>query len=149
MPYIDWAMEYRTCLRVLGLVVLACGAGSIRADTPAEGAPAPETPPAGVPVGGATPFGAPPAAGPAPAGTEQKSKLVAGLLGIFLGALGIHRFYLGYNTIGIIQVVVSVVVGIPTCGIATAAVSIWGLVEGILILTGSINRDAKGVPLKD
>jgi hypothetical protein len=36
MPYIDWAMKNRACLRILGLVVLACGAGSIRADTAAE-----------------------------------------------------------------------------------------------------------------
>ncbi|NLP14280.1 MAG: TM2 domain-containing protein [Clostridium sp.] len=75
-------------------------------------------------------------------GDEQKSKLAAGLLGIFLGGLGIHRFYLGYTTMGIIQIVVSLI----TCG----AGSIWGFIEGILILCGStITKDAKGNPLKD
>ena len=80
---------------------------------------------------------------------EAKSKVVAGLLGIFLGAFGIHRFYLGYTVIAVIQLVLSIVLGIFTCGIATAAVSIWGLVEGILILCGSvIITDANGQPLQ-
>lgn len=82
-------------------------------------------------------------------GTQYKSKMAAGLLGIFLGALGIHRFYLGYTAIGLIQLLVSVIGGIVTCGIAAAAVGVWGLVEGILILTGSINKDAQGNPLVD
>src|ERR1051326_3372790 len=59
----------------------------------------------------------------------RKSKLVAGLLGIFLGGLGVHRFYLGYIGMGIIQIVVTVL----TCGIG----HFWGLIEGILILAGS------------
>jgi TM2 domain-containing membrane protein YozV len=74
--------------------------------------------------------------------------LTAALLGIFVGAFGIHRFYLGYNTIGIAQLVLGVL-GIVTCGITTIASAIWGLVEGILILTGSINRDAQGRPLTE
>jgi len=76
---------------------------------------------------------------PAPQG-EQKSKLVAGLLGIFLGWLGVHNFYLGYNGKAIGQILLSF-----CCGIGY----IWGLIEGILILVGNINKDAKGVPLKD
>jgi TM2 domain-containing membrane protein YozV/ribosomal protein L40E len=80
---------------------------------------------------------------------EQKSKIAAGLLGIFLGGFGIHNFYLGFTKRGIIQVLSSTVGGILTCGIATVAMSIWGLVEGILILTGSINEDANGMSLKD
>lgn len=39
--------------------------------------------------------------------------------------------------------------GIITCGLASLAMEIWGLVEGIMILTGSIAEDGKGVPLKD
>lgn len=71
----------------------------------------------------------------------QKSKLAAGLLGIFLGGLGVHRFYLGYVGIGIAQIAVSVV----SCGTLGW---IWGLIEGILILTGStITTDAQGKPL--
>ncbi len=70
-----------------------------------------------------------------------KSKIVAGLLGIFLGELGIHRFYLGYTTIGIIQIAVTVL----TFGIG----GLWGFVEGIMIFGGAINKDANGVPLRD
>lgn len=71
--------------------------------------------------------------------TQQKSKLVAGLLGIFLGGLGIHNFYLGYTGKAIAQIVLS------CFGIG----AVWGLIEGILILCGKINKDAKGIPLKD
>ena len=74
-----------------------------------------------------------------PAGA--KSKLAAGLLGIFLGGFGVHRFYLGYVGIGIAQIIVTLV----TFGMG----ALWGFIEGILILTGSINKDAKGQPLKE
>jgi TM2 domain-containing membrane protein YozV len=72
-----------------------------------------------------------------------KSKIAAGLLGIFLGGFGVHRFYLGYTTIGIVQIVVTVL----TCGLG----AIWGLVEGIMILTGAeqFRTDAQGRPLRD
>ena len=70
---------------------------------------------------------------------QPKQKLVAGLLGIFLGAWGIHQFYLGDNKKGIIRIVVTLV----TCGIG----GIWGFIEGILILCGNINMDAQGNPL--
>lgn len=84
------------------------------------------------------------------AGTSiQKSKMAAGLLGIFLGSLGIHNFYLGYTKKAVIQLVVSLAGGIFTCGVATLAMEIWGLVEGIMILSGSINVDGQGLPLKD
>jgi TM2 domain-containing membrane protein YozV len=76
-----------------------------------------------------------------PAGVELKSKLVAGLLGIFIGSLGIHRFYLGYTTIGIVQIIVTVF----TAGIG----GLWGFIEGIMILTGNINKDFNGNPLKE
>ena len=74
-------------------------------------------------------------------GGEAKSKLVAGLLGIFLGGFGIHNFYLGFTTKAVIQIIVSFV----TCGLG----SWWGIIEGILILVGNIKVDANGVPLKD
>ena len=72
----------------------------------------------------------------------QKSKLAAGLLGIFLGSLGVHNFYLGYTGKAIAQLLISLL----TCGFGAVASGIWGLVEGILILTGSISKDAKGIP---
>ena len=71
---------------------------------------------------------------------ERRSKVVAGLLGIFLGGFGIHRFYLGYVGIGIAQIVVTVL----TLGVG----SIWGFVEGILLLVGAMDRDAEGRPLR-
>ncbi len=62
--------------------------------------------------------------------SEQKSKkLVAGILGILIGSLGIHKFYLGYTKEGIIQIVVTIV----TCGLG----GILGLIEGIIYLTKS------------
>ena len=84
----------------------------------------------------------------APAGSGQKSKIAAGLLGIFLGCLGIHRFYLGYTNIAIAQLILGLL-GIVTCGITTLASGIWGLIDGIMILAGSIDKDASGQPLKD
>jgi TM2 domain-containing membrane protein YozV len=89
-------------------------------------------------------------AGPygAPGVREPKQKLVAGLLGILLGSLGIHRFYLGYNGIGTVQLVLGLL-GIFTCGITTIASGIWGIIDGVMILTGSIATDAQGVPLRD
>jgi len=93
--------------------------------------------------------GAVPGGYPGAQANPLKSKMVAGLLGIFVGGFGVHRFYLGYNTIGIIQVLVTVVGGIITCGFGAIGGCIWGLVEGILILTGSINRDAQGRPLTE
>lgn len=80
-------------------------------------------------------------------GYQQKSKLAAGLLGIFFGGLGIHNFYLGYTNKALIQLLVSILGGVVTLGIASFAMWIWGFVEGILILTGSINVDARGIPL--
>lgn len=80
---------------------------------------------------------------------QAKSKLVGGLLGIFLGAFGVHNFYLGFTTKAVVQLLVSLVGGLITCGVATVAIEIWGLVEGIMILCGNISTDANGVPLKD
>lgn len=73
--------------------------------------------------------------------SQAKSKLVAGLLGLFLGGWGIHNFYLGYTNKGITQIFVTIF----TCGIG----SLWGFIEGIMILAGNINCDSDGVPLKD
>ncbi len=82
---------------------------------------------------------------------SQKSRVVAGVLGILLGSLGIHRFYLGYTTIGVVLVLMSTVGVFLTFGLSAIAAGIWGLVEGILILvgSGSFRTDARGVPLRD
>jgi len=55
-----------------------------------------------------------------------KSQLVALLLCIFVGALGIHRFYLGYIGIGIIQLLTA-----GGCGI-------WAIIDLIMIITGDL-----------
>ncbi|AIL46761.1 TM2 domain-containing protein [Elizabethkingia anophelis] len=60
---------------------------------------------------------------------KSEKKLVAGILGILIGYLGIHKFYLGYTKAGIIQLIASVV----TCGVA----GIISFVEGIIYLTKS------------
>ena len=75
----------------------------------------------------------------------QKSKLAAGILGILVGAFGVHNFYLGFTGKAVAQLLISVL----TCGVGAAVSGVWGLIEGILILTGSIDKDAKGIPLKD
>lgn len=78
---------------------------------------------------------------PPPAGQgispSKKEKIPAGLLAIFLGSLGIHKFYLGYQKEALIMLLVSVVGGIITCGAVSGVVGIIGLVEGIMYLTKS------------
>lgn len=76
---------------------------------------------------------------------ELKSKMAAGLFGIFLGSFGVHNFYLGYTGKAVAQLLISLL----TCGAGAAISGIWGLIEGILILTGSIDKDAQGNPLRD
>ncbi len=76
---------------------------------------------------------------------EQKSKIAAGLLGIFLGVFGVHNFYLGYTGKAVAQLLITVLSCFTLCFVS----EIWGLIEGIMILCGSINTDAKGIPLKD
>ena len=88
---------------------------------------------------------------PAAPAVEQKSRTVAGLMGIlfgiFLGGLGIHNFYLGYTKKGLTQLLICI---LGACLVVGPLVSgIWCLVEGIMILSGSINTNANGVPLKD
>ena len=66
-----------------------------------------------------------------PAGADKK--IAAGICGILLGALGIHKFILGYTKEGIIMLLATVL----TLGIAGFIMGIIGLIEGILYLTKS------------
>jgi TM2 domain-containing membrane protein YozV len=66
----------------------------------------------------------------------SSKKTLAGIMGILFGALGIHKFVLGYTAEGVIMAVVSVV-GFILCGIPTAVMAIIGLIEGIIYLTKS------------
>ena len=76
-----------------------------------------------------------------------KSKLIAGLLGIFLGGLGIHDFYLGNTQKAIIHILLATVGALVFVGPVISG--IWGLVDGIFILTGKISVDANGNALRD
>lgn len=71
-----------------------------------------------------------------------KSRLVGGFLQVFMGALGIGRFYLGYPGTGMLQIAVSLV----SCGIGGFA---WGLADGIRILGGKVDKDGWGNALAD
>ena len=62
-----------------------------------------------------------------------KDKLVAGLLAIFIGTLGIHKFYLGYTKSGVIMLLVSLL----TFGVGATVMAVIALIEGILYLTKS------------
>lgn len=55
----------------------------------------------------------------------ESKRMTAGILAILLGALGVHKFYLGYTKEGIIQLVLGL------CGVG----GIIGLIEGIMYLT--------------
>lgn len=64
---------------------------------------------------------------------NKKEKLAAGLLGILIGALGIHKFYLGYTKEGLVMLLVSLL----TFGIGALVMQVIGLVEGVLYLSKS------------
>lgn len=75
-------------------------------------------------------------------------KHTAGLLGIFGGTLGLHNFYLGNRDKAVTQLLIAVLGGL-CCGIGPIVTFIWGLVEGIQILTGTINTDGQGKPIQN
>lgn len=79
--------------------------------------------------------GTPPAMAPLQSNVANRAstKLPAGICGILLGGLGVHKFILGYTGAGIIMLLVTVL----TCGIAGAITGIIGLIEGIIYLTKS------------
>ena len=64
-----------------------------------------------------------------------KDRIVAGLLAILLGGFGIHKFYLGYNSVGFIMLGVSILGSIFTLGLAGMVMWVIGIVEGIIYLT--------------
>ena len=78
---------------------------------------------------------APPTIGALPPtiATRASSKIPAGICGILLGSLGIHKFILGYTGAGLIVLLATVL----TCGIAGVVTHLIGLIEGIIYLTKS------------
>jgi hypothetical protein len=94
-------------------------------------------PAAAVPGAPAVPATGPPQTPPAPAAVgpnQPKDWLVALLLSIFLGTLGVDRFYMGYVGLGILKL------------LTFGGCCIWWLIDVILIATGSL-KDAQGRPL--
>lgn len=69
-------------------------------------------------------------------GGENK-KMLAGILAIVIGSLGIHKFILGYQKEGIIMLVITLILGAVTCGIGASAMWVVGIIEGIIYLTKS------------
>jgi TM2 domain-containing membrane protein YozV len=58
-------------------------------------------------------------------------KIAAGICAILLGALGVHKFILGYTTEGVIMLLITIL----SCGFLAIVPSIIGIVEGIIYLT--------------
>ena len=83
------------------------------------------------------PYGQPYQQPYAQAAPNTKDHVAAGLLAIFLGSLGIHKFYPGYNTPGFIMLAVTIVGSIFSLGIAGLAMVVISIVEGVLYLSKS------------
>ncbi|WP_271406359.1 TM2 domain-containing protein [Tenacibaculum soleae] len=64
---------------------------------------------------------------------QESKRVLAGILGIVVGVLGVHKFVLGYTKEGLIMLLGSIL----TCGFAAPIFSIIGLIEGIMYLTKS------------
>lgn len=106
---------------------------------PTTPAPEPSTPAPAAPEQAPAPVSPEPSAAPTqpqPQPTQQDGKdwLVALLLSLFLGNLGVDRFYMGYIGLGILKLVT-----FGACGI-------WTIIDFILIATNKLN-DAQGRPL--
>ena len=63
---------------------------------------------------------------------QTKKKIVAGVCALLIGGIGVHKFILGYNKEGIIQIILSII----SCGI----LGIIPFIEGIIYLTKSDNE---------
>ena len=68
---------------------------------------------------------------------SPKNKLATGLFAILFGSLGIHKFYLGYTSTGVIMLLITILGSIISFGLAAIVMSIIGVIEGILYLTKS------------
>jgi TM2 domain-containing membrane protein YozV len=77
------------------------------------------------------PAAPPPLAAPAPAPAASSNRIAAGVCGILLGALGVHKFILGMTGPGVIMLLVSIL----TCGLAWPIMHVIGVIEGIIYLT--------------
>jgi len=76
---------------------------------------------------------APPTIAPPTTASRASNKIAAGICGILLGSLGIHKFILGYTGAGLIMLLVSVL----SCFILSPVMHLIGLIEGIIYLCKS------------
>lgn len=68
--------------------------------------------------------------------TEGKSKIAAALLAFFLGAFGIHKFYLGCNSAGVIMLVLFLV-GFVLLGLPSLIIGVIAFIEFIIYIVKS------------
>ena len=68
---------------------------------------------------------------------QQSKRVIAGILGILFGAIGIDKFGLGYTVEGVVMLLISIVGFVFTCGFSLYAMTIIGFIEGIIYLTKS------------
>jgi TM2 domain-containing membrane protein YozV len=95
---------------------------------------------AGLPVPPPMPYASPT---PAYHNPQAKDRVAYILLALFLGGLGIHNFYAGYNKTGLIQLLLVLPGAFLTCGITALVVSIWAIIEAC-----TVTQDANGVRFK-
>ncbi len=74
--------------------------------------------------------------------SKPKSRVIAGILAILLGSMGIHQFYLGYTKKGLTHLLMFVF-------FLGWISQIWAIYEALTILTGRITHDGNGMPLID
>lgn len=70
---------------------------------------------------------------PSAVAARSSNKVAAGVCGILLGSLGVHKFILGYTAAGLIMLLLSVL----SCFMIAPIMSIIGLIEGIIYLSKS------------
>lgn len=68
---------------------------------------------------------------------RASNKIAAGVCGIVLGSLGVHKFILGYTGAGLIMLLITLIGGALTCGTAAGVIHLIGIIEGIIYLTKS------------
>jgi len=83
-------------------------------------------------MGYAPPYGAP-GGYPPPYNPANSNRVAAGICGILFGALGVHKFVLGFSGAGLIMLLVTLL----TCGVGGVIMGLIGFVEGIIYLTKS------------
>ncbi|HTY88212.1 MAG TPA: NINE protein [Candidatus Acidoferrum sp.] len=66
--------------------------------------------------------------------SRAANKIPAGVCGILLGSFGVHKFILGYTGAGLVMLLVTLIGGLLTCGVAAGVMHLIGLVEGIVYL---------------